>query len=181
MKSRVEVTDGEGRPVGTIVQQNVFGKKRFALEGASGDTLGGINAENWRAWDFSIEDETGAEVGRGLLRAAPDDAGLRRRSGPSLEAGLQLVVGAFGGIPGVAVDSHRSPDCLDYPERPRARKEAVGAGEGAAEGKREDEAAMAAFQSVHDHHEGEGCYPEGGEQRPQSARALRGERYGLRS
>ena len=64
MKSRVEITDGEGRPVGTIVQQNVFGKKRFALEGASGQTLGGINAENWRAWDFAIEDATGAGVGR---------------------------------------------------------------------------------------------------------------------
>lgn len=64
MKSRVEITDGEGRPVGTIVQKNVFGKKRFALEGAAGDTLGGINAENWRSWDFAIEDATGAEVGR---------------------------------------------------------------------------------------------------------------------
>ena len=64
MKSRVEITDGEGRPVGTIVQKNVFGKKRFALEGAAGETLGAINAENWRSWDFAIEDPTGAEVGR---------------------------------------------------------------------------------------------------------------------
>ena len=64
MKSRVEISDGSGRPVGTIVQKNVFGKKRFALEGASGETLGAINAENWRAWDFAIEDVTGGEVGR---------------------------------------------------------------------------------------------------------------------
>jgi uncharacterized protein YxjI len=64
MKSRVEITDGEGRPVGTILQKNVLGKKRFALEGASGEILGAINAENWRAWDFAIEDATGAEVGR---------------------------------------------------------------------------------------------------------------------
>ena len=64
MKSRVEITDGEGRPVGTIVQKNVFGKKRFALEGAAGETLGAINAENWRSWDFAIEDPTGVEVGR---------------------------------------------------------------------------------------------------------------------
>ena len=64
MKSRVEITDGSGLPVGTIVQKNVFGKKRFALEGASGEPLGAINAENWRAWDFAIEDATGAEVGR---------------------------------------------------------------------------------------------------------------------
>lgn len=74
MKSRVEITDGSGRPVGTIVQKNILGKKRFGLEGASGERLGAINAENWRAWDFAIEDETGAEVGRitkkwaGLLR-----------------------------------------------------------------------------------------------------------------
>ncbi len=64
MKSRVEISAGDGRPVGTIVQKNVFGKKRFALEGTSGETLGAINAENWRAWDFKIEDQTGGEVGR---------------------------------------------------------------------------------------------------------------------
>jgi hypothetical protein len=28
------------------------------------DLLSAINAENWRAWDFAIEDPTGAEVGR---------------------------------------------------------------------------------------------------------------------
>ena len=54
-KSRVEITDGEGRPVGVIVQQNVFGKKKFGLESAAGTQLGQINAENWRAWDFAIE------------------------------------------------------------------------------------------------------------------------------
>ncbi len=64
MKSRVEISAGDGRPVGTIVQKNVFGKKRFALEAAAGETLGAINAENWRAWDFRIEDQTGSEVGR---------------------------------------------------------------------------------------------------------------------
>jgi uncharacterized protein YxjI len=64
MKSRIEISDGSGLPVGTIVQKNLFGKKRFALEGASGETLGAINAENWRAWDFAIEDASGAEVGR---------------------------------------------------------------------------------------------------------------------
>jgi uncharacterized protein YxjI len=74
MKSTVEVSDGTGRAVGKIVQKNVFGKKRFALEDATGQLLGAINAENWRAWDFAIEDATGTEVGRitkkwaGLLR-----------------------------------------------------------------------------------------------------------------
>jgi uncharacterized protein YxjI len=64
MKSRVEITDGEGRPVGVIVQQNVLGKKKFGLQSATGEQLGRVNAENWRAWDFAIEDMTGQEVGR---------------------------------------------------------------------------------------------------------------------
>lgn len=74
MKSTVEVADGSGRAVGKIIQKNVFGKKRFALEDATGQLLGAINAENWRAWDFAIEDATGSEIGRitkkwaGLLR-----------------------------------------------------------------------------------------------------------------
>jgi uncharacterized protein YxjI len=64
MKSTVNISDGQGRPAGRIVQQNVFGKKRFALESPEGRELGGINAQNWRAWDFVIEDASGAEVGR---------------------------------------------------------------------------------------------------------------------
>jgi uncharacterized protein YxjI len=74
MKSTVRVSDGTGREVGRIVQQNVVGKKRFALEGAGGEALGAINAENWRSWDFAILGPDGAEVGRitkkwgGLLR-----------------------------------------------------------------------------------------------------------------
>ncbi len=64
LKSTVEVSDGAGRPVGKIVQQNVVGKIRFAFQGAGGNDLGSINAQNWRAWDFAIHDTTGAEVGR---------------------------------------------------------------------------------------------------------------------
>ena len=62
-KSRIEVADGAGRPLGRVVQQNVFGKINFALE-AGGRTVGSINAENWRAWNFSICDEAGSEVAR---------------------------------------------------------------------------------------------------------------------
>ncbi len=64
MKSTVTISDGAGRAVGRIVQKNVFGKKRFALEGADGGMLGSIDAENWRSWDFSIQDPGGNEVGR---------------------------------------------------------------------------------------------------------------------
>jgi hypothetical protein len=41
----------------------VFGKIRFSLE-AGGQELGSINAENWRAWNFNIQDHAGTEVAR---------------------------------------------------------------------------------------------------------------------
>jgi uncharacterized protein YxjI len=63
-KSRLLVEDGAGRKVGEIVQNNVFGKINFDLIGAHGEKLGRIKAENWRAWDFSIVDQTDMEVAR---------------------------------------------------------------------------------------------------------------------
>jgi uncharacterized protein YxjI len=62
-KSRVVVEDGDGRPVGEIVQENVVGKIHFGLQ-VGGRRIGSINAENWRAWNFNIQDESGAEVAR---------------------------------------------------------------------------------------------------------------------
>jgi uncharacterized protein YxjI len=62
-KSRIVVQDPAGNEVGSIVQQNVFGKIRFALE-SGGQTIGSINAENWRAWNFSIRDHTETEIAR---------------------------------------------------------------------------------------------------------------------
>ncbi|MGZ4772601.1 MAG: phospholipid scramblase-related protein, partial [Ilumatobacteraceae bacterium] len=44
-------------------QDNVFGKIHFTLQ-AGGHTYGAIKAENWRAWNFRIEDHTGTEVAR---------------------------------------------------------------------------------------------------------------------
>jgi uncharacterized protein YxjI len=73
-RSRVEVSDATGTLVGTIRQQNVLGKVRFALEGVDGQRLGELRAENWRAWDFHVADANGAEVARvtkkwgGILR-----------------------------------------------------------------------------------------------------------------
>lgn len=63
-KSRLTVRDGTGRDSGTIVQANVLGKIRFDLQGPSGEPLGQIRAENWRAWNFSIVDAAGKEVAR---------------------------------------------------------------------------------------------------------------------
>ena len=63
-KSRLTVTDGTGRDAGTITQANVFGKIRFDLHGGSGEPLGQIRAENWRAWNFSIVDSGATEIAR---------------------------------------------------------------------------------------------------------------------
>jgi uncharacterized protein YxjI len=74
-KSTVVVSDGHDREIGRIVQENMVGKIRFGLESA-GSRYGSINAENWRAWDFNIQDHTGSEVARitktwaGLAKAA---------------------------------------------------------------------------------------------------------------
>ncbi len=63
VKSRIVVEDGSGREVGQIVQENMIGKIRFGLE-AGGQKLGSINAENWRAWNFNIQDAQGEEIAR---------------------------------------------------------------------------------------------------------------------
>ncbi len=63
MKSTVIVSDGRDQEIGRIVQDNVFGKIHFTLQ-AGGQVLGSIRAENWRAWNFRIEDATGTEVAR---------------------------------------------------------------------------------------------------------------------
>ena len=64
LKSKVEVQDGMGKSVGTISQKNMIGKIRFDLAGSSGEPLGQIRAENWRAWNFSIVDNSEQEVAR---------------------------------------------------------------------------------------------------------------------
>ncbi len=63
IKSTVIVEDAQGNEVGRIVQQKAIGKINFGLE-AGGQTLGSIKAENWRAWNFRIEDASGTEVAR---------------------------------------------------------------------------------------------------------------------
>ncbi|MCC6435918.1 MAG: DUF2510 domain-containing protein [Acidimicrobiales bacterium] len=63
VKSRVVVQDGKGAEIGTIVQENAIGRIRFGLV-ANGQRHGGIHAENWRAWNFSIRDHTDTEVAR---------------------------------------------------------------------------------------------------------------------
>ena len=73
-KSTLKIRDGGGADRGAIVQDNVLGKKHFSLRGHDGELIGWIDAENWRSWDFVINDAGGAEVTRitkkwaGILR-----------------------------------------------------------------------------------------------------------------
>ncbi len=62
-RSRVVVEGADGRPIGEIVQENMVGKIHFALQ-AGERKVGSINAENWRAWNFNIQDDAGEEVAR---------------------------------------------------------------------------------------------------------------------
>jgi len=74
-RSTIIVSDGHGAEIGRIVQNKMIGKISFALS-ANGQQVGAIKAENWRAWNFAIEDATGTEVARitktfeGLLKTA---------------------------------------------------------------------------------------------------------------
>jgi len=63
MKSKVLVSDASGNQIGSIVQKNMMGKIRFALEGSAGE-IGTLNGENWRAWNFNLQDSEGTEVAR---------------------------------------------------------------------------------------------------------------------
>lgn len=63
MKSTVIVSDANDREIGRVVQQNMIGKINFRLE-ADGHALGAIKAENWRAWNFRIENAAGQEIAR---------------------------------------------------------------------------------------------------------------------
>ncbi len=63
VKSSFVLTRPDGTEVGHVKQDNVFGKIKFALE-AGGATVGSLNAENWRAWNFNIRDASGNEVAR---------------------------------------------------------------------------------------------------------------------
>jgi uncharacterized protein YxjI len=107
LKSTVVVKDGAGGEVGRIVQQNIVGKIRFGLQDAQGQELGSLNAENWRAWDFSIKDANENEVARitktweGLAKTVftTADDYLLEVSGQALpEAMRQLILASAAGV-----------------------------------------------------------------------------------
>lgn len=107
VKSTVVVRDGAGGEVGRIVQQNMIGKIRFSFEDVQGRSLGSLNAENWRAWNFSIQDANGNEVARitktweGLAKTlfTTADDYLLEVSGQDLsEAMRQLILASAAGV-----------------------------------------------------------------------------------
>jgi uncharacterized protein YxjI len=63
MKSKFQISKPDGTVVGDVAQKNMLGKIRFSLN-ANGQEVGPLNAENWRAWNFNIQDAGGAEVAR---------------------------------------------------------------------------------------------------------------------
>lgn len=64
-RSRLIVREADGSEIGQIVQKNfgIIGAVRFGLE-SGGKPLGSINAEDWNAWDFSVQDAVGNEIAR---------------------------------------------------------------------------------------------------------------------
>ncbi len=99
VKSSFIVTGPDGAEIGMVKQANVFGKIRFALE-AGGQQVGSLNAENWRAWNFHVQDAGGHEVARitktfgGLLKAAftPADNYVLEISEPIVPPLRSLVI-----------------------------------------------------------------------------------------
>jgi uncharacterized protein YxjI len=63
VKSKLQVADGHGREIGEIQQENMIGKIRFGIV-VGGQRIGSINGENWRAWNFNVQDASGCEVAR---------------------------------------------------------------------------------------------------------------------
>ena len=63
LKAKMVVRGPSGREVGQIARAISFDYSRFKLE-ADGRTIGVIRGENGRQSDFSIQDASGAEVGR---------------------------------------------------------------------------------------------------------------------
>lgn len=63
IKSKIVIQDGSGREVGSVVQENAIGKIHFGIM-VDDQRIASINGENWRAWNFNIQDSDGTEIAR---------------------------------------------------------------------------------------------------------------------
>jgi uncharacterized protein YxjI len=76
----VSASTPDGQAIGSVKWKIRLGKRRFALLGPAGEELGEVQAQNWRARDFKVVDQSGQEVARvtkawrGLLTEAFTDA-----------------------------------------------------------------------------------------------------------
>lgn len=61
-RSTVHVFDATNHFLGTIRQENVFWKIRFQMLDRTGQVVGGMRAENLRAWDFHVHDAAGHQL-----------------------------------------------------------------------------------------------------------------------
>lgn len=57
-----EVSRGDGTKLGSIAKRVRLGKARFTITDPSGNEIGEVRAQNWRAKDFSVTDHAGNEV-----------------------------------------------------------------------------------------------------------------------
>jgi len=58
----VEIRTPDGQVVGSIQKRIRFGKAKFTLNDASGNPVGEVKAQNWRARDFEIRDQNDQPV-----------------------------------------------------------------------------------------------------------------------
>jgi uncharacterized protein YxjI len=63
LKSKVIVQDATGNELGQVAVQLRLGKARFNLE-SGGRQWGTIMSDDWKGWNYSIQDHTGAEIAR---------------------------------------------------------------------------------------------------------------------
>lgn len=61
---RFTVSGPDGSQLGSISKQLRLGKARFTIHDSIGTEIGEVRAENWRAKDFVVTDQTGSEVAR---------------------------------------------------------------------------------------------------------------------
>ena len=64
LKAQLQVNGSAGQLIGSIAVKLRLGKAKFNLFDASGAEIGTMNAENFRAWNFSIADASGTEVAK---------------------------------------------------------------------------------------------------------------------
>lgn len=62
-KSTVHVARPDGSPVGDIRMENMWGRVRFSFD-VGGQRIGGIQAENLRAWDLRVLDHQDNQIGQ---------------------------------------------------------------------------------------------------------------------